>query len=147
MSSLWTNEQTECGNRKRQSQQNIVKLYGILWVQCSQALHSESMRDTKYEDVAEIYNIVWIMNKLKFLCAGVDSHITFLNLHFIPLRFFTWYVNRVVRWWQSILTAFNRHELMYKYPKETSPNIENCRKQKGMMATLIIQKNWRKKRF
>ena len=25
--------------------------------------------------MAENYNIVWLMNKLKFLCAGVDSHI------------------------------------------------------------------------
>ena len=147
MSSLWTNEQTECGNRKRQSQQNIVKLYGILWVQCSQALHSESMRDTKYEDVAEIYNIVWIMNKLKFLCAGVDSHINFFNLHFIPLQVITWYVNRVVIWWQSMLTVFNCHELMHNYQKEISPDIKNWRKQKGMMETLIIQKNWHKKRF
>ena len=33
------------------------------------------MSDTKYEDMAENYNMFWLMNKLKFLCAGVDSHI------------------------------------------------------------------------
>ena len=25
--------------------------------------------------MTEIYNIVWLMNKLKLFCAGVDSHI------------------------------------------------------------------------
>ena len=33
------------------------------------------MRDTKYEDIDNKYNIVWLMNELKLLCAGVDSHI------------------------------------------------------------------------
>ena len=49
------------------------------------ALQAEATSDTKYEDMAEIYNIVWLINKLKFLRAGVDSHInkiysTFHNL-------------------------------------------------------------------
>ena len=37
-------------------------------------MQSEAMSNTKYEDMDENYNIFWIMNKPKLLCAGVDSH-------------------------------------------------------------------------
>ena len=33
------------------------------------------MSDIKYNKMADIYNIFWIMNKLKLSCEGVDSHI------------------------------------------------------------------------
>ena len=33
------------------------------------------MSDTNYEDKTKNYNIVWIMNKLKLLCASADSNI------------------------------------------------------------------------
>ena len=74
MSSLLTNEQKECGKIKRQSQQNIIKLYEIVWGEYLHSLQSEAISGTKYEDMAEIYNMVWVINKLKFF-AGVDSHI------------------------------------------------------------------------
>lgn len=38
VSSLSTNDQKECGKRKRQSQQNIASLYGVFWVQSSHTL-------------------------------------------------------------------------------------------------------------
>ena len=78
-----TNEQKECVKIKRQSQQNIVKLYGIVWVQCSHTIQYESTSDTKYEDMSEIYNIVWIMKQLKLLCVGIDSYInkTYSTFH------------------------------------------------------------------
>ena len=36
----------------------------------------------------EIYNIFWLMNKLKFLCAGVDSHINKIYSEFHTLKDF-----------------------------------------------------------
>ena len=33
------------------------------------------MNNTKYEDMAENYEIIWLMDELKLLCAGVDTHI------------------------------------------------------------------------
>ena len=33
------------------------------------------MSNDIYEDMDENYNIFWLMNKLKLLCEGVDSHI------------------------------------------------------------------------
>ena len=52
------------------------------------ALQSEAMSDTEYEDMAEIYNIVWITNKLKLLCAGFDSHINKVYSTFHTLKSF-----------------------------------------------------------
>ena len=53
------------------------------------AQKSESMTDIKYEDMDKTYNIVWNMNKLKLLCAGVDSNMNNFTLHLISLRLFT----------------------------------------------------------
>ena len=52
------------------------------------AIQSEAMIDTKYEEMAEIYNIFWLMNKLKFLCVGVDSHINNFYSKFHTLKGF-----------------------------------------------------------
>ena len=46
------------------------------------------MSKTQYENMAEIYNIVWLMNKLKLLCAGVDSHINKFYSAFYTLQAF-----------------------------------------------------------
>ena len=46
------------------------------------------MRDTKYEDMAERYNIFWITNKLKLLCEGVGSHINKIYSAFHTLKDF-----------------------------------------------------------
>ena len=51
-------------------------------------LQYEVMSDTKYEDMAENYNMFWLMNKLKFLCAGVDSHINKFYSEFHTLKAF-----------------------------------------------------------
>ena len=88
ISSLLTEDQKECGKRKSQSQQNIVKLYGILGGQCSHTLQSEAMSDTKFEDVDENYDILWLVDKLKLLCAGVDSYICIVYYEFHTLKDF-----------------------------------------------------------
>ena len=67
MFSLLTDKQKECGKIKGQSQQNIVKLSIIVWGQRFQALQSEAMSDTKYEEMDETYNIVRLTNKLIFM--------------------------------------------------------------------------------
>ena len=53
----------------------MIKLYGIIWGKCSHALQSEAMINTKYEDMPDKYKCFWLMNKLKLLCAVVDSYI------------------------------------------------------------------------
>ena len=52
------------------------------------ALQTESMSDTKYENKNETHNIFWIINKLKFLSAGVDSHINKICSVFHTLKDF-----------------------------------------------------------
>ena len=46
------------------------------------------MSDTEYEDMYEIYNIFCLTNKLKLLCAGVDSHINKIYCAFHTLKDF-----------------------------------------------------------
>ena len=46
------------------------------------------MSNIKYENIDEIYNIVWLMNNLKLLCAVVDSHINKIYYDFHTLKDF-----------------------------------------------------------
>ena len=55
---------------------------------CPHAIQSEAMIDTKYEEMAEIYNIFCLMNKLKLLCAVFDSHINNFYSVFHTLNYF-----------------------------------------------------------
>ena len=47
------------------------------------------MSNDKYENMAETYNVVCLMNKMKFLCTGVGSHINKIDSGFIPSRLYT----------------------------------------------------------
>ena len=61
----------EKGNRNR-----IPLIYMELYGEkCSPALESKPMSDIKYNNMYEICNILWLMNKMKFLCACVDFNI------------------------------------------------------------------------
>ena len=60
----------------------------MFWGNVLQALQSEATRNTEYEERAETYNIVWLMDKLKFLCEGVDYHINKFYSAFHTLKAF-----------------------------------------------------------
>ena len=51
-------------------------------------LKSEAMRNVKYKNMVETYNFVWLMNKLKLLCAAVDSHINKIQSTFHTIKKF-----------------------------------------------------------
>ena len=84
------------------------------------------MSDIKYENMAENYNIVWLMNKLKLLCSGVDSNINKIYTKFHTLKYFTWYVNRMVSWWRSIFLLskgnLTKHEKLEKSERDDGNN-------------------------
>ena len=42
------------------------------------------MIDVKYNNMSDTYNIVWLMNKTKSLCADVYSYINKFTLLYIP---------------------------------------------------------------
>ena len=52
------------------------------------ALQSEAMRYIKYEDMADIYNVFWFIDKPEYLCADVDSHINKMYSAFHNLKDF-----------------------------------------------------------
>ena len=65
------------------------------------ALHYEAMNNTKYEDMDENYNNVCIMNKMKFLCEGVDSHIN------------------------TFYSSFHTHKAFYMIRKQSGETVTN----------------------
>jgi hypothetical protein len=52
---------------------NIHKLYAVVLGQCTQALRSTLKGDPEYEAKSEIFDVLWLLVKLKKLTAGVDA--------------------------------------------------------------------------
>ena len=82
------------------------------------ALKSEAMRNIRYEDMADNYKVVWLMNDLKLMFVGVDSHINKFYSAFHTLKVF--YMIRqntgetVTKYSDHF---FNQNKLMRNYPK------------------------------
>ena len=59
---------------KRQGvKHNVVKLYGIIWGNCSHSLQTELASIEGYEDKHKSFNSLWLMKNLKLLGAGIDK--------------------------------------------------------------------------
>ena len=65
------------GTRKKKFNRNIPLLsHTALYGENVHLPYSVKPRAMSiYKKMNETYNVVWLTNKLKFLCSGVDSHI------------------------------------------------------------------------
>ena len=52
---------------------NKETLYGLVWGQCSTGLQEVIKADEKYDAKAEKYDVIWILEKVKLVSAGVDE--------------------------------------------------------------------------
>jgi len=69
---------------------NIVKLYGIIYGQCTPALKSTVKGDVEYAAKSSTFDTLWLLEKLKAITAGVDTKSNpALTLHEQILTFFT----------------------------------------------------------
>ena len=53
-------------------QQNIIKLYGIIWGQRSPAVHIELEGDPEYITKSKTYNSLWLLTKANMCTPGID---------------------------------------------------------------------------
>ena len=60
--------------RRDQLDQNCTKLFGTIWGQCLPALQSEVIGDEDYKTKSKDFDCVWLLEKLKKLCAGIDTN-------------------------------------------------------------------------
>ena len=52
---------------------NQVKMYRIIFGQCTEALKSEIKGDDEYKDKEMDLNTLWIMQKVKQISAGINT--------------------------------------------------------------------------
>jgi len=70
--------------------ENIVKLFGIIYGQCTLALKAMVKGDDKYTDKSINFDEKWLLGKLKVITAGVEIKANFmLSLHKQLIVFFT----------------------------------------------------------
>ena len=55
--------------------QNQIKLWGVVWGQCSSALQTEIKGDDDFIGALGKYNTVWLLSKLKLVATGIDKSV------------------------------------------------------------------------
>lgn len=56
--------------------QHIIKLWGVVWGQCSPALQAEIKGDEGYSSNSSRYDVVWLLSALKLVAAGIDRSVS-----------------------------------------------------------------------
>jgi hypothetical protein len=59
--------------RKKTIQNNLDKIYGLVWGQCSQSLQSVMKGDVEYKEKSVAADCVWLLQNLKKITSGIDK--------------------------------------------------------------------------
>ena len=73
---LFKEEMKMFAGRENMLCQNQIKLWGVIWGQCSPALQTEIKGNDDYLGESSKYNCVWLLEKLKLAAAGVDRTVS-----------------------------------------------------------------------
>ena len=76
LNSLYKEEIKMFASRKNMLRQNQIKLWGVVWGQCSPALQTEVKGDDGFVTALGKYNIVWLLTRLKLTAAGIDRSVS-----------------------------------------------------------------------
>ena len=69
---IQTEEIKQSVKKRSTLRQNIIKIYGLIWGQCSPALQSELEVDPEYITKSPTYNCLWLFTKFKMCTSGID---------------------------------------------------------------------------
>lgn len=97
LNSLYKEEIKVFSARKNTLRQNQIKLWGIIWGQCSPALRIEVKGDKEYFGAQLQYNIVWLLTKLKLAAAGIDRSVSPYQALVNSITFFTHFANNAMK--------------------------------------------------
>ena len=59
--------------RRRKLKENITKVYGIAWGNCSHPLQTEIASMAEYQEKRKSFDAVWLIQNLKLLASGIDK--------------------------------------------------------------------------
>ena len=58
--------------RENAMKDNFVKVYGVIWGQCSSALQAVIKDDTDYRQKSTSHDLVWMLKQIKKITSGID---------------------------------------------------------------------------
>ena len=70
---LKTEEVKKFGARRQQAIDNLVKVYGLIWGQCSAGLQTAIKGESGYDDATDSHDVVWLLRNLQKVVSGVDT--------------------------------------------------------------------------
>ena len=70
---LKTEEVKKFGARKQQARDNTVKVFGLLWGQCSAGLQTSIKGEAGYEAALDTHDLIWLLDAVQKVVSGVDT--------------------------------------------------------------------------
>ena len=70
---LKTEEVKKFGNRRQQAKDNLVKVFGLIWGQCSPGLQTAIKGEDDYDEAVEEHKVVWLLDAVQRVVSGVDT--------------------------------------------------------------------------
>ena len=85
-SEYWKIEVQEWMKEKKEMEENLLKIYGMVNGQCTDAMKAVLQEDPKYEDESEKRNAVWLMNAIKSIKSGIHPSRNMMRMYFMKMK-------------------------------------------------------------
>ena len=72
--------------RRQQLKENITKIYGIIWGNCTHLLQNQITSHTDYENKSQSFDAVWLMEQVKLAAQGIDNKQDIYHSTFVAVR-------------------------------------------------------------
>ena len=128
---LKTEEVKKFGHRKQLAKDNLVKIYGLIWGQCSSGLQTSLKGEQGYDTAVDDHDVPWLLKNVQKVVAGVDVKANKLYVEQESLIVFTTmrqgtteatdaFINRVKHNAQTLRLAGGER---YLYDKSTNASL------------------------
>ena len=149
---LFKEEMKMFASRKNILKQNQIKLWGVIWGQCSPALQTELKGNQDYMMELSKYNGVWLLSKLKLAVVGIDRSVSPYRALVNSLTFFhtlrqqrdesiETYRRRFESAWNSAVTnkaAVGHHPAFTKFAIENDDSTSNEQEVEDKLAATYL---------
>ena len=142
--------------RETHLEENISKVYSIVWRQCTSALQAVIKGVDGYGEKAAIHDLVWLLKEIKKVVSGVDAKsnphetllealLTLFNMRQQPNETNDHYLTRFKANVHTVEMAkgghvFCSHELLSCVDDDAPTDVEISREEKKMKAIILLKR-------
>ena len=112
LDSLYKEEMKLFASRRNVLRQNQIKLWGVIWGQCSPALQTEIKGNEDFSSEMVKYDMVWLLGQLKFAAAGIDRSVSPYQALVHSLTFCIHYVSKDANQLRHTVGVLNQHGIL-----------------------------------